>query len=366
MTDSDNLQAVRARIDQLDEQIQALISDRARCAEEVARQKNIAGDSPEYYRPEREAEVLRTVIERNKGPLADDEIARLFREIMSACLALQQPMSVAFLGPEGTYTQAAVYKQFGHSVKSRPLVSIADIFREVEAGAVHYGVVPIENSSEGIVTHTLDMFLNSSLHICSEIEMRIHHCLLGNEIHKESFTSVTEIRAHHQALAQCREWLDVNLANIPRLSVSSNAAAACYAAEHKGVVAIAGATAAEIYKLDVLAGNIEDEPDNTTRFLVIGRKMPAPSGADKTSLLLATPNRPGALQSLLAPLAAKGISLTRIESRPSRRGNWDYVFFMDIEGHAQDPEIAAVLQDLKQSTTMLKILGSYPRAVIQA
>jgi chorismate mutase/prephenate dehydratase len=366
MTDSDKLQAVRARIDQLDEQIQALITERARCAEEVARQKNIAGDNSEYYRPEREADVLRTVIKRNQGPLPDGEMARLFREIMSACLALQHPMTVAFLGPEGTYTQAAVYKQFGHSVNCLPLAAIDEIFREVEAGAVHYGVVPVENSSEGIVNHTLDMFLNSPLKICSEVEMRIHHCLLGRMEKRDGLSSVTAIHAHQQALAQCREWLNANLPGIPRYAESSNAEAARIAAEQVGAVAIAGEAAAEIYQLNVLASNIEDEPDNTTRFLVIGRKMPAASGHDKTSLLLSTPNRPGALQRLLAPLADKGISMTRIESRPSRRGTWDYVFFIDIEGHAQDPAIAAVLQELEKSAAMLKILGSYPRSVMQA
>jgi len=365
MTDKDKLQAVRARIDQLDEQIQGLITERAHCAEEVARQKNIAGDNSEYYRPEREAEVLRTVIERNQGPLTDDEMARLFREIMSVCLALQYPMTIAYLGPEGTYTEAATYKHFGHSVKSRPLSTIDDVFREVEAGAVHYGVVPIENSTEGAVSHTLDMFLNSPLKICSEVDMRIHHCLLGRMNGLGELDSIKEVRAHQQALAQCREWLDANLPGVPRLPVSSNAEAARYAAEHDGVLAIAAEATADIYQLNVLAKSIEDEPNNTTRFLVIGRKMPAPSGQDKTSLLLSTPNRPGALQSLLAPLAAKGISMSRIESRPSRRGTWDYVFFVDIEGHAQDPDVALVLQELEKSAGMLKILGSYPRAVIQ-
>ncbi len=362
MNDSDKLLAVRTRIDQLDEQIQELITERARCAEEVARQKNIAGDNSEYYRPEREAEVLRTVITRNQGPLADDEMARLFREIMSACLAHQHPMSVAYLGPEGTYTQTAVYKHFGHSVKSCPLSNISEVFREVEAEGVHYGVVPIENSTEGVVSHTLDMFMNSPLQICSEVEMRIHHCLLSVS---GDLSQVKEVRAHQQALAQCRQWLDANLPGIPQLPVSSNALAARMARDEEGVAAIAGEAAAAIYKLATVAGNIEDEPENTTRFLVIGRKMPAPSSNDKTSLLLSTENRPGALQALLQPLAQAGISMSRIESRPSRRGTWDYVFFIDIEGHIQDPAIDGVMPTLKNSTAMLKVLGSYPRAVIQ-
>jgi len=362
MSDTDNLQSVRSRIDQLDEQIQALITERARCAEEVARQKNIAGDNSEYYRPEREAEVLRTVIARNQGPLSDAEMARLFREIMSACLAHQHPMTVAYLGPEGTYTQTAVAKHFGHSVESRPMSAINEIFREVEADAVHYGVVPIENSTEGVVSHTLDMFINSPLKICSEVEMRIHHCLLSTTT---EIANIKEIRAHQQALAQCRHWLDSHLPGIPRIPVSSNALAAKMAQEHDGVAAIAGDAAADIYQLTTLASNIEDEPENTTRFLVIGRKMPAPSGKDKTSLLLSTANQPGALQSLLEPLAKAGISMTRIESRPSRRGTWDYVFFIDIEGHVDDPAVAAVLHKLSQSAAILKVLGSYPRAVIQ-
>ena len=196
--------------------------------------------------------------------------------------------------------------------------------------------------------------------------MRIHHCLLGRMDAGEGFAAIKEVRAHQQALAQCREWLDTNLPGVPRLPVSSNAEAARFASENVDVAAIAGEAAAEIYQLNTLASNIEDDPDNTTRFLVIGRKMPAASGHDKTSLLLSTPNRPGALQSLLAPLAEKGISMTRIESRPSHRGAWDYVFFIDIEGHVQDPTIASALKELEQSAAMLKILGSYPRATLEA
>ena len=363
MADEDTLQAVRERIDRIDEQLQALITERARCAGEVARRKAISGDDAEYYRPEREAEILRAVIKRNQGPLADDEMVHLFREIMSSCLALQHPMRVAFLGPEGTFTQAAVYRNFGHAVETVPLGAIDEVFREVEAGAAHFGVVPIENSTEGVINHTLDMFINSPLKICSEVELRIHHFLLGN---MKGLDEVKRVEAHQQALAQCREWLDANLPGVPRQPVSSNAEAARHAAEEEGVAAIAGDTAAGIYQLNVIVGNIEDEPDNTTRFLVIGRRIPEPSGRDKTSLLLTTSNRPGALYDLLQPFAQNGISMTRIESRPSRRGTWDYIFFVDIQGHIQDAAVTAALKQLDTVASMVKVLGSYPLAIVPA
>ena len=361
MSDDDTLQAVREHIDRIDEQLQALITERAKCAEEVARRKDTGGDDAEYYRPEREAEILRAVAARNQGPLGDDEMVRLFREIMSSCLALQHPMSVAFLGPEGTFTQEAVYRHFGHAVTTLPMGAIDEVFREVEAGTAHYGVVPIENSTEGVINHTLDMFMNSPLKICSEVELRIHHFLLGT---MNSPDEVKAVEAHQQALAQCREWLDANLPAVQRRPVNSNAEAAQHAARQKGVAAIAGEAAAGIYNLNVIVGNIEDEPENTTRFLVIGRRIPEPSGRDKTSLLLTAPNRPGALYELLKPFAESGISMTRIESRPSRRGTWDYVFFVDIEGHVRDAGIASAIRQLESVASMVKVLGSYPWAVL--
>lgn len=357
-----SLDQVRARIDALDEQIQALINERAECAQAVARIKLASGDAEaDFYRPEREAQVLRQVIERNPGPLSGEEMARLFREIMSACLALEQPMRIAFLGPEGTYTQDAALKHFGHSVTTAPHGAIDEIFRDVEAGFSHYGVVPVENSSEGVVDHTLDMFINSPLQISGEVELRIHHCLLGKG---DALDGIETVCAHQQALAQCREWLDENLKGVTRVAVSSNAAAARMAADDAGVAAIASRTAAELYGLNVLCCNIEDEPDNTTRFLVIGRHSPPPSGRDKTSLLVSTPNRPGGLNDLLRPLAEAGISMTRIESRPSRRAMWEYVFFIDIEGHKDDARVSAVLESLADRASLLKVLGSYPVAVL--
>ena len=359
------LQHIRARIDLLDEQIQVLINARASCAQEVAALKlNVRAQSPEatsFYRPEREAQVLRTVMARNPGPLSSEEMARLFREIMSACLALEQPMKIAFLGPEGTFTQAAALKHFGHSVTTVSHGSIADVFRDVESRVSHYGVVPVENSTEGVVNHTLDMFMNSPLQICGEVELRIHHNLLGS---LSDIKAITRVYSHQQSLAQCREWLEENLSGVEHVAVSSNAEAARRAAQEPGAAAIASEAAAQIYNLHILVANIEDEPDNTTRFLVVGPQSPPLSGSDKTSLLLSARNRPGALHHLLEPLSRHGISMTRIESRPSRRGMWDYVFFVDIEGHAHSEPVKTALAELQQQAALLKILGSYPRAVI--
>lgn len=356
------LTAIRQKIDSLDVQIQTLINQRAACADEVARIKEREGvERAVFYRPEREAQVLRMVKERNKGPLAAEEMARLFREIMSACLAHELPMRIGFLGPDGTYTHAAVLKQFGHSVKSHPLSTIDEVFREVEAGSVNYGVVPVENSTEGVVNHTLDSFMNSSLSVCGEVELRIHHCLLSIA---EDRKSIKRIYSHQQSLAQCREWLDANLYYAERIAVNSNAEAARMAAEDGNAAAIASATAADIYKLNVLAHNIEDHPDNTTRFLVIGNRPVPASGADKTSILVSTTNKSGALHGLLSPFVNHGVSMTRIESRPSRRAVWEYVFFIDVEGHADDENVATALRELDNEAAMMRLLGSYPKAVL--
>jgi len=357
-----DLSQVRERIDQLDKEIQKLINERAACAQAIAEIKLQSGDSEaDFYRPEREAQVLRKVLERNSGPLSGEEMARLFREIMSACLALELPMRIAFLGPEGTYTHDAALKHFGHSVASVPHATIDEVFRDVEAGFSHYGTVPIENSSEGVVSHTLDLFLNSPLQISGEVELRIHHCLLSKLDH---LAEVKTVYAHQQSLAQCREWLDENLKDVSRIAVSSNARAAHMASVEAGAAAIASSTAGELYALNILECNIEDEPDNTTRFLIVGRQSPPPSGKDKTSLLVSTSNRPGGLNKLLKPLADAGISMTRIESRPSRRAMWEYVFFIDIEGHKDDANVAAALQILNGEAAVLKVLGSYPVAVL--
>ncbi|MDJ0806460.1 MAG: prephenate dehydratase [Gammaproteobacteria bacterium] len=362
MSDDEKLSAIRDRIDDFDQQIQDLLNKRAAAAQEVARIKLAADPKAEFYRPEREAEVLRKVKARNgTGPLDAEHVARLFREIMSACLALEQPLEIAFLGPEGTFTQAAALKHFGHFVKTISLGSIPDVFREVESGSCHYGVVPVENSTEGVVSHTLDTFLNSPLLICGEVTLRIHHHLLSMAA---SLDEVKLVYSHQQSLAQCRGWLDRHLPHAERIAVGSNAEAASLVTAKASAAAIAGEAAADIYQLQKLEQNIEDEPGNTTRFLVIGKKDAQQSGEDKTSLMFSMQNKAGGLHSLLAPLAKHGISMTRIESRPSRRGRWEYVFFVDIEGHRKDPKVAKAFNVLKQNATQFKILGSYPKAVL--
>jgi chorismate mutase/prephenate dehydratase len=356
------LEQVRRRIDKVDEQIQRLISERARLAQQVGVSKTRGGRTVDFYRPEREAQVLRMARERNRGPLRDEEVLRLFREIMSACLAQQEPLKVAFLGPEGTFTQSALLNHFGHSVRALALGSIDEVFHEVEAGSADFGVVPIENSTEGTVNHTLDRFLTSPLKICGEVELRIRHHLMGT---MGALARVLRVCSHPQSLAQCRQWLDEHLPGIEQVAVSSNAEGARRARDEQGSAAIAGETAAEVYGLKVLAAEIEDRADNTTRFLVLGRKLFAASGADRTTLLVSVghTDAPGALHRLLEPLARHRVSLTRIESRPSRRRKWDYVFFMDLEGHAQEPHVARALGALKKRASLFRVLGSYPRAV---
>jgi chorismate mutase / prephenate dehydratase len=357
------LARIRARIDGIDTKIQSLIAARAEIARAVGDSKRKLAPTAEFYRPEREAEVLRSVIRRNAGPLSDEEMVRLFREIMSACLAQQEPLKVAFLGPAGTFTQQAVLKHFGHSARAVALPAIDEVFREVESGTADFGVVPIENSTEGTVSHTVDMFLTSPLKICGEVELRVHQHLMGRV---KGLRAVKRLCSHQQSFAQCRQWLDEHLPRIERIPVASNAEAARRARDEAGTGAIAGEAAAEVYGLEILAREIEDRPDNSTRFLVIGRKLLAPSGEDRTTLLVSAPDTagPGALLKLLEPLADAGVSLTRLESRPSRRKKWDYVFFLDFEGHAEDPTVARALAVLKTRASLFRLLGSYPRAVL--
>ena len=356
-----DLPALRDQIDGIDKQLLALISARARCAQTVAEVKVASGDAV-FYRPEREAQVLRKVMAANAGPLDDEEVARLFREIMSACLALEQPITVAFLGPEGTFTQAAALKHFGHSAVSRPMTAIDEVFREVASGAVNYGVVPIENSTEGVVNHTLDSFLESSLKICGEVELRIHHhFMLGANTKAEN---ITRVYSHSQSLAQCRKWLDANYPAIERVPVSSNAEAAKRVQGEWNSAAIAGDMAVQLYSLEKIHEKIEDYPDNSTRFLVIGRDDIPPSGNDKTSIIVSVHNAPGALYLLLEPFQTHGVDLTRVETRPARSGTWSYVFFIDFVGHQHDDNVRAALALIRERVADLRILGSYPSAVL--
>lgn len=355
------LEAVRKRIDELDKQIQGLISERARLAFDAGASKGKQSQAVEYYRPEREAQVLEAVRSRNQGPLSDAEMLRLFREIMSACLAQQEPLKVAYLGPEGTFTQQAVFNHFGHSVHALSHPGIDEVFDRVQSADADFGVVPVENSSQGVVSHTLDMFLNSDLKICGEIELRIHHNLLT---HARSLNQVERVYSHQQSLSQCKTWIRAHLPDAELIAVSSNAEAARRVRNAPEAAAIAGRPAADIYGLPVMFAAIEDHPDNTTRFLVIGRKLFPASGRDKTTLLLAGREGPGLLHQLLEPFHRHRVNMTRIESRPSRLGKWEYVFFIDVEGHAEDESVAAALEDLSRVSKLSRVLGSYPRAVV--
>lgn len=360
-SDEKALKALRERIDELDKQIQQSINDRVAVAGEIAKVKFSADSNTSFYRPEREARVLRRVRERNQGPVSDDEIVRLMREIMSVSLAAEMPMSVAYLGPAGTFTQAAVLKHFGQSVQSQDVKTIADVFRIVEQGKAHFGVVPVENSTEGVITHTLDCFTNSSLKVCGEVQLRINHHLLSNA---DGLPSVKKVYAHAQALAQCKEWLQRYLPDVEIESSSSNAEAAIIASQNETVAAIASDMAAKLYDIKILASGIEDEKNNTTRFLIIGKDAFPASGEDKTSIVVSTANKTGSLFELLKPLAENNVDMTRIESRPSRQTNWEYLFFIDLIGHADEKNVKKALQQLETEAAYFRLLGSYPRGVL--
>ncbi|WP_458525828.1 prephenate dehydratase [Onishia taeanensis] len=357
-----DLDALRQRIDGLDGEILRLISERAQCAGQVAKVKTDSDPDAVFYRPEREAQVLRRIMALNQGPLDAEEMARLFREIMSACLALEKPVKVAYLGPEGTFTQQAALKHFGESAVSLPMAAIDEVFREVEAGAVNYGVVPVENSTEGVVNHTLDSFMDSSMRICGEVVLRIHHHLLVSSNTRRD--KVSRIYSHPQSFAQCRKWLDAHYPHAERVPVSSNAEAAKLVKTEWHSAAIAGDMAAKLYGLEKIAETIEDRPDNSTRFLIIGNQDVPASGEDKTSIVVAMRNQPGALHDLLEPFHRHQIDLTRLETRPSRSGVWNYVFFIDFSGHRDDVQVAAMLEEVRLRCAELKVLGSYPVGVL--
>ncbi|WP_136246843.1 prephenate dehydratase [Halomonas borealis] len=357
-----NLDSLRQRIDELDHDILRLISERAECARRVAEVKTQGDPGAVFYRPEREAQVLRRIMELNPGPLDGEEMARLFREIMSACLALEQPVKVAYLGPEGTFTQQATLKHFGDSAVSLPMAAIDEVFREVEAGAVNYGVVPVENSTEGVINHTLDSFIDSGMRICGEVVLRIHHHLLVADTTRRD--KVSRIYSHPQSFAQCRKWLDAHYPHAERVPVSSNAEAARLVKTEWHSAAIAGDMAAKLYGLTRIAEKIEDRPDNSTRFLIIGNQDVPMSGEDKTSIVVAMRNQPGALHDLLEPFHRHRIDLTRLETRPSRSGVWNYVFFIDLRGHRDEPRVAAMLEEVQVRAAEVKVLGSYPQGVL--
>lgn len=361
MSEQEALKAVRDDIDRIDRELLRLLNERAACALKVAHIKREAGLGTDLYRPEREAQVLRNIKAMNQGPLGDDEVARLIREVMSGCLALEQPITVAYFGPAGTYTHTAARKHFGGAATLAACASIPEVIRTVSSKTADFGVVPIENSQEGSVNQTLDCLRDASLLICGEVLLEVHHQLLSKA---SDLSQLTEIRAHPQALAQCRHWLDAHCPGAEQIPASSNAEAARQVIELPHAAAIAGEMAAGLYELPILARNIEDNPSNTTRFLVLGRLEVPPSGVDRTSLLFVTPNRPGALHEILEAFACEQISLSRIESRPQPQGRWEYVFFVDIEGHQSEPHVARALARVAERTSMLRVLGSYPHAVL--
>ncbi len=351
---------LRQKIDTLDAEIQALISERARLAQTVRKSKGDLENAVDYYRPEREAQVLKAVRERNKGPISDTELLRLFREIMSVCLAQQEPLKIAYLGPEGTFTQQAVNRHFGHSVQTLGVGSIDDVFLQVESAEADFGVVPVENSNQGIVSHTLDRFVTSDLKICGEIEMSIHHNLLSQA---KGLADIERVYSHQQSLSQCKAWIRQHLPAAECIAVSSNAEAARRVRHSADAAAISSRSAAEIYGVPVLFARIEDQEDNATRFLVIGRQLLAPSGDDKCTLLLAGEAVSGDLHALLSPLAKHSLNMTRIESRPSSAARWKYVFFIDVEGHSETEPLKTALTEMQELTSLTRVLGSYPKAI---
>jgi chorismate mutase/prephenate dehydratase len=355
---SDELQRLRESIDRVDDRILEALNERARLARAIGTLK--VGQA---YRPEREAQVLQRVQAANPGPLADETVALLFREIMSACLALERPITVAYLGPKGTFSEAAAMKHFGLAAEALAAPSIDEVFREVEAHSADFGVIPVENSTEGAVGRSLDLMPQTPAKVCGEVLLRIHHHVMAKP-GVATLGAIGRLFSHSQSLAQCHEWLNLNLPKAERIAVASNAEAARRAAEEPGSAAVAGDMAAAHYGLSILASNVEDEPNNTTRFLVLGDYEPRPTGRDKTSLVLSAKNRAGAVYEMLTPFATRGVSMTKFESRPSKVALWEYLFFVDIEGHREDANVAAALEEVGRIAGYLKVLGSYPAAVL--
>ena len=353
---ADDIEKIRKEIDRLDDELAALIEKRAAQAKKVGELK--AGAAA--YRPERESQILNRVMKQARV-LAPERMAAVFREIISACRGLEEAIRVSYLGPEGTFSEQAVRKHFGRAVEAVPVPSVDEAFRRCESGGAQFSVVPAENSTEGVVGRTLDLLVTTPLRICAEVELRVQQNLLSRE---ESLRAIKRIYSHSQSLAQCNGWLAQNLPGVERVPVASNAEAAQRAAQEEGAAAIAGQGAGERYGLNALARSIEDDPNNTTRFLVLGNIDPAPSGRDRTSLVMSAENKPGAVHALLSPLAAHGVSMSRIESRPARARTalWEYLFFIDVEGHQKDEHVAQALAALRSKAPYLKILGSYPVA----
>jgi chorismate mutase/prephenate dehydratase len=353
-----SIQDLRSRIDSIDDALLALLNERSQVVLEVGRLKS--GNNLDFHVPGRERQIYERLLSQNPGPFPNDALKSVFREIISACLALESPMKVAFLGPKATFSHLATMQQFGLSAELVPMKSIPSVFEEVEKGKALYGVVPVENSTEGVISHTLDMFVESKLQITAEILLEVHHDLLSRTGRMED---VKKVYSHAQPIAQCRQWLDGNLPGIPMVDVASTAVAAQIASEDYTAAAIASELAASLYDLKVVRSRIEDQVNNFTRFLVIARKGCDRSGNDKTSVLFSVKDEPGILCRMLEPFAKRGINLTKIESRPYKSKAWEYIFFLDLFGHASDPEVAEALEELRGCCQFLKVLGSYPRSM---
>lgn len=353
----ERLAELRRSIDSVDAQIVELISRRAGFAREVGEVKKLI-DAP-VYRPEREAQIFAKLRALNPGPLPNASVEAVYREIISGCRELERRMRVAYLGPAGTFSEQALYRHFGSGVEAIACPSIDEVFRASEAGSTDFGIVPVENSTEGAVNRSLDLFLQTPLRICGEISVPVRHNLLTRS---GSMDGIRRICAHAQALAQCMGWLDRSCPGIERVPVASNAEGARLASVDEHTAAIAGDAAATRYGLTIVAGGIQDDPLNRTRFAVVGTYECGPSGNDQTSLILSVPDRAGAVYALIEPLARHGVSMKRFESRPARSGQWEYYFYIDILGHRTDPALAAALDEIRTHAAFCKVVGSYPRA----
>jgi chorismate mutase/prephenate dehydratase len=352
MTELKNL---RGEIDAIDEEILNLLNKRARVVIEVARIKR--QENTRFYSPEREKEILQRLISLNKGPFPNSAIKPLFREILSASLSLEQPLKVAYFGPVATFTHLAAMRYFGSSAVLIPAEGIKDVFESVYSGQTEYGVVPVENSNEGVVSYTLDMFMDYDLKISGEVMLKISHNLLSRSGDK---TKIKKIYSHPQPTAQCRKWLERNVQGIPILESTSTARAAEMASKEEDAAAIASEVAAKIYDLHFVERHIEDYKDNFTRFFVISWEPSKRTGRDKTSIMFSTKDRPGALFTILEPFKQAKINLTKIESRPSKRKAWEYIFFVDMGGHMDDKKVKKAIDEVKEGCLYLKVLGSYP------
>ncbi len=348
------LAELRKKINETDKKIISLLNDRAAVAKYIGKIKKEAGVS--IYTPEREVEIYENIIKENKGPLPNKALFAIYREVMSGSLGLEKKLKIAYLGPEATFTHQAGIKKFGSNVEFYACPTITDVFRDVEAGRSDYGVVPVENSTEGMISHTLDMFVNSDLKICSEIMLEISHNLLG----RGSIKSVKKIYSKQEVFGQCRLWLEINMRGIALMEMSSTSKAAEIASQEKNSAAIASMLAAKKYRLNTLAKDIEDNPNNVTRFLVIGGSIPRPTKQDKTSIMFSVKDKVGALHDILVPFKKYRINLTKIESRPSKRKSWEYYFFVDMAGHSENQNVKKSLAELEKHCSFLKILGSYP------